>query len=604
VPATEYAYKAFISYSHAADGRLAPALQLALHRFAKPWYRLRAVRVFRDRTNLSANPGLWSEIHKALEQSEFLLLMASTSSAASKWVRQELTYWLGSRDPGKLIIVLTDGAVVWNEAAGDFDWHRTTALPDVVRGKFKQEPLYTDLTFAKGSEQVSTRHPEFLDRVATIAAALHGRSKDEIFGEDVRQHWRTRSVAGSAVLLLFALAVAASTFGWLSHRRGNELSNSLTNESKARRETTRQLAASAWQNGVTARDVRKDMAGAAHYFFRSALALREADEPPSGIDSVLYAAQNCASHFGRRFWTDQRLLSADQHGPDRAIRVFTSGPDNAVTVWDFATAKAAFALAHPAAVDGHLISRDGHRLLTWMTGCPARVWDLADGRLIRELPHEGKVCGGAFDRRGERVITWEGNHDNGMSRKGLPSVAHLWDLATQESIQTIRHKKRVLGARFNTAESHVLTWTEDGLPFGDDGGVKYSKVGQPDAAICFRVDNRFHDAFLARNDMCVVGVGFADVVLWSLDTGVEVWRIKPSGSVRGAIPSPDGRRLLTWSDPIGNDKCIGQLWDLVTGKEVRRFEQPRSSVRGAVFRGATGRLLTWGGLFTDGAKGW
>jgi hypothetical protein len=42
-------YKAFLSYSHAADGKLAPALQSALHRFAKPWYRKRAIKVFRDK---------------------------------------------------------------------------------------------------------------------------------------------------------------------------------------------------------------------------------------------------------------------------------------------------------------------------------------------------------------------------------------------------------------------------------------------------------------------------------------------------------------------------------------------------------------------------
>jgi hypothetical protein len=133
-----YLYKAFISYSHAADGRLAPALQSALQRFAKPWYRLRALHVFWDRTNLSANPGLWTEIQKALEQSEFLLLMASPASAASKWVRKELDYWLTSRAPGKLIILLTDGSVAWDDAAKDFDWARTTSLPEVLRGRFKQ----------------------------------------------------------------------------------------------------------------------------------------------------------------------------------------------------------------------------------------------------------------------------------------------------------------------------------------------------------------------------------------------------------------------------------------------------------------------------------
>jgi hypothetical protein len=51
-------YRGFISYSHAADDRLAPALQSGLHRFAKPWYRLRAMRVFRDKTGLAVTPEL------------------------------------------------------------------------------------------------------------------------------------------------------------------------------------------------------------------------------------------------------------------------------------------------------------------------------------------------------------------------------------------------------------------------------------------------------------------------------------------------------------------------------------------------------------------
>lgn len=41
-PPRAMAYDAFISYSHAADGRLAPAVQAALPRLAKPWYRRRA----------------------------------------------------------------------------------------------------------------------------------------------------------------------------------------------------------------------------------------------------------------------------------------------------------------------------------------------------------------------------------------------------------------------------------------------------------------------------------------------------------------------------------------------------------------------------------
>jgi hypothetical protein len=85
-----YKYKAFISYSHAADGRLAPTLQSALHRFAKPWHRLRAMRVFRDQTGLGVTPALWGSIQKALQESEYFLLLASPRAAQSAWVDREL----------------------------------------------------------------------------------------------------------------------------------------------------------------------------------------------------------------------------------------------------------------------------------------------------------------------------------------------------------------------------------------------------------------------------------------------------------------------------------------------------------------------------------
>lgn len=51
-------HDAFLSDSHSADGRLAPALEAALEKLARPLFRLRAIDVFRDQTSLAANPGL------------------------------------------------------------------------------------------------------------------------------------------------------------------------------------------------------------------------------------------------------------------------------------------------------------------------------------------------------------------------------------------------------------------------------------------------------------------------------------------------------------------------------------------------------------------
>jgi hypothetical protein len=49
-------YDAFISYSHAKDKPVAAALQAAVQRLGKPWYRRRMLRIFCNDTSLSATP--------------------------------------------------------------------------------------------------------------------------------------------------------------------------------------------------------------------------------------------------------------------------------------------------------------------------------------------------------------------------------------------------------------------------------------------------------------------------------------------------------------------------------------------------------------------
>jgi hypothetical protein len=180
-------YDAFLSYSHAADGRLAPALQHALHRFARPWNRMRALRVFRDTTSLAATPELWPAIVAALGQSSHFLLLASPQAAASKWVQREVKWWFANRPADKLFVLLTAGTIAWDENTRDFDWKFTTALPDLVRGKFQSEPLYVDLTWADDQDHLSLQNTRFRQAILDIAAPLHGKDKDQLDGEDVRQ---------------------------------------------------------------------------------------------------------------------------------------------------------------------------------------------------------------------------------------------------------------------------------------------------------------------------------------------------------------------------------------------------------------------------------
>ena len=231
-------YDAFISYSHITDSRLAPALQTWLQRLTKPWYKLRAMRVYRDETDLSANPAGWPTIRQALNNSEYLILLASPRAAQSKWVKREVRHWI-SADPGddvpvehlddpveqlvpdqvrKLLIVLTEGEMVWRDTsasgtAGDFDWHKTTALPRVLAGVFEHEPIWVDLRWARHdadlSRSLSRSNPDFLKAIARLASPIHQLDLNKLISEDYRQHRRTIRFAWSAVSILVVLAVLA-----------------------------------------------------------------------------------------------------------------------------------------------------------------------------------------------------------------------------------------------------------------------------------------------------------------------------------------------------------------------------------------------------------
>ncbi len=196
-------YKAFISYSHATDRKLAPYLQTALQSVGRPWYKLKAFDIFRDETDLSATPELWNEITAALAESEYFILLASPRAAQSKWVKQEIEYWLAHNEIDKLLIGLTEGALVWSDFTNDFDWEKSKALPETLKGNFSQEPLFIDFRDIKKTSDLSVRkNIDFRLKIFKLAATLHGKPLEE-FGNEERIKFRQRATTRIALVLLF-----------------------------------------------------------------------------------------------------------------------------------------------------------------------------------------------------------------------------------------------------------------------------------------------------------------------------------------------------------------------------------------------------------------
>ncbi len=203
-------YNAFISYSHAADGKLAPALEKALQRFSIPWWKKRVLNIFRDEASLSASPHLWTNITGALDNSEYLIYMASPQSAASKWVIQEIEYWLEHKSLDTLLIALTDGDITWNESESVFDNADNNSLPSVLENKFREEPFYIDLRPLKQEAEISLKNPIFQKEVLKLAAQLHGKEPKDLASDELRaqRRWKLiRSIAFIVLAVLLAFSV-------------------------------------------------------------------------------------------------------------------------------------------------------------------------------------------------------------------------------------------------------------------------------------------------------------------------------------------------------------------------------------------------------------
>ncbi len=202
-------YDAFVSYSHAKDKPIAAALQSVIQKLGKPWYRRRALRLFRDDTSLSATPHLWPSIEQALGQSRFFLLLASPEAAVSKWVNKEVTYWLDHNSIDTLLIGVTEARSRGTTPSEILLRARTRRLPPVLAGRFPSEPKWVDLrAYRDGADK---RDAKFTELAADFAAAIRGMPKEDLLSQEVREQRRALTLAWSAA---GCLAVLIALAGW------------------------------------------------------------------------------------------------------------------------------------------------------------------------------------------------------------------------------------------------------------------------------------------------------------------------------------------------------------------------------------------------------
>ncbi|MCO1658991.1 toll/interleukin-1 receptor domain-containing protein [Pseudonocardia humida] len=331
MPVVQYA--AFMSYSHSTDRELAPELQRLIVRVGQPFYRRSTLRVFRDSSSLTMGQPLPQSIAEAIRSSRYFILMASPAAAASPWVQREVELWLENRRLDELFIVLTDGDIVWDPERGDFDWTRTTALPQrLLARRFAEEPLWEDVRSARGMTRRGQRNNRLRESARTLAAPMRGLRKDELADEDERASRNGRRILQAGMAGLTALAVATTATSVYAFGQRDLAAAQL------RSSTARALVAES--ANVAARDpvLSARLALLAHEAEQSpqtASALMDAVDRNRHIVRYLVEASRVAT--GVDPLTGDEPLTGVAISPDGTTAVGVSSQDGTVRVWDVDT---------------------------------------------------------------------------------------------------------------------------------------------------------------------------------------------------------------------------------------------------------------------------
>ncbi len=153
-------------------------------------------RIFRDVNQLAYTPDLQATIEEALEQSRFLVVIASEESLDSEWVQREISWWLIHHTRSTLLVLDVE------HAPDDRSWLAATSLagldPAQVFHAYRPEP-------GRRRKRLQNLQAAGLG----IAALLDGRPLAEL-REQCARLGRRAQLARSTLLTLLAVRAAVS----------------------------------------------------------------------------------------------------------------------------------------------------------------------------------------------------------------------------------------------------------------------------------------------------------------------------------------------------------------------------------------------------------
>jgi WD40 repeat protein len=540
------------------------------------------LNIFRDLASLAASSNLQASIEKKIDQSKHLLVLASSTAAASEGMEFEAEYWFSrDRDGTVLIIVTEPGTTGWEHV-------RDSLLPSSLRRNLESAPLWIDLSAhcqrirEKPSSYVKGEITEALSQL--ILAFYPGKSWPELRGEERRLRRRAMGLVWAAIA---ALALTTGIAIWKAVEATAQTAIA-TAELATAHLLNAQMSA---ENGDAAVSL---------LWIAAAARLHQGDPEANRVDRMRFATALRAS---------PRLLRV-QPGTVSSVTFDGSGrrwiaySESTVDVYETSTGRRLLHL--DAGPIGFAVLDEAGLKIATAAGPVVRVWDLATGRaLTSALRHASDARQVCFRRAGGddlAVVTDEdGVHvwrlsaaypggaqhrfrmANATSARYSPDGARLltfddqpavdiWDASTGKKSLRIEHTGAISSVAFSNDGREVAIATIEGVATLRDTRTG-SEIGKPTEPVEHYAGVRFSPD---GTKLAVFGGDKTRIV--DARTGTSITSTLPNlHSVTKVCFTDDSRFVVTLGDGMI------RAWDANTGRQIAWIA--RRNARGFDLRG-------------------
>ena len=560
-PKNEKQYFAFISYKR-EDQKWAQWLQERLEHYKLPTNLNgrtnlpKEIRpVFRDKSELSAGV-LAQEIHTALEQSKYLILICSRNSARSEWVNNEVQTFI---DMGRTDMIIP------------FIIEDTTNPAITVEDCFPR--AIKDLPADKELLGVNINEMGRDAAAVKVVAHMFGLKFDDLWQRHERERKRRRYVITSAITV-FALAVLGVAT-WIGHQNV-------------------MLRIQRWsmmqsQSKLVAEMIRTNADKDSYLGRKIALEIlpKNVKNPVDWpyTSEAEYALRTVAMHKSAVLNGHSEGVISAVYSPD-GKHLLSASWDSTLRIWNVETGDVMRTIQRDTWRNNNASFSPDGKLIMCSSDSVITLYDAKTGEETNNFVNDWWVISAKFTPDGKRIIAT--SNDNKI---------RIMDVNTGEIEKTITGKcdyysyasvspdgKKIVCTPSKYGDLHYFRNAID-VDFSDSLVVPVKVIDLETGEELLTLNGHKYyvsiAAFSPDGSRIVTGSYDMTVKVWDALSGKEMFSMNANNSsVDAANYSPDGKKIVSISP--STDKPV-MVWNAMTGEELESFSGHLSAVNAAYF---------------------